>query len=629
MINRPRLFFLILSLTMAGCGSGGGGSTSVMPPPGPTVTALYSVQGSDSSSQLAGSNVTVSGVVTGDFQAGDADSRQNLNGFFIQEESPDADAETSDGLFVFDGTAPATGVSVGDMVLVEGEVLEFFGETQISATSVTITGSGEIQPVDITFPFDVISNGDGNEIADLERYEGMLVRVPEPLTVVSHYNLERFGEVQLAADGRQFAFTNQMAPGVVAYSAHRQQYAAANIMLDDGQILQNVNPIRYLNPSPSQAPDYSIRIGDTVAGLTGNIRYSRASGSSGDEVYRLVPRADPVFVNDNPRAASPPLVGGDLKVASFNALNFFTIINTGQSICGPVGNSRCRGADSVEEFKRQRDKILTALTILDADIVGLVELENSANVSIQSIVNGLNTLAGSSIWSFIDTGVIGSDAVRAGLIYKVSTVSPVGAYAVLDGNIDARFLDSKNRPVLLQTFEQSSNNERVNIAVSHLKSKGSSCAGIGDPDVGDGQDNCNVTRTSAVQALTDWLDTDPTAGGDADFLLIGDLNAHLEEDPLTALKAAGFVNLLDSQVGPEAYSFQFQGKSGALDHALVSGSLVRQVSGASEWHINADEPPVLDYNLEFGRDASLFDPASPFRASDHDPVIIGLTLSPD
>jgi uncharacterized protein len=631
MINRSCLYPATLTLLLAACGSGGGGSTSVMPPPpqGPVITALHDVQGAGNSSPMTGTTITVNGVVTGDFQSGDADSRQNLNGFFIQEEVPDAAAGTSDGLFVFDGSAPTTDVNVGDIVQVEGEVLEYFGETQISATSVKVTGNGTVQAVDISFPFDVTGNSSGNEIADLERYEGMLVRVPEELTVVSLFNLERYGEVQLAANGRWFEFSNQMAPDVSGYAAHRRQFAAASFVLDDGQSSQNVRPIRYLIPDPLNAPDYSIRIGDTVAGLTGNIRYSRGSGSSGDEVFRLVPQSEPVFVNDNPRDTLAPVVGGELKIATLNVLNFFTSIDTGQSICGPGGNSACRGADSSMEFNRQRGKILTALTMLDADIVGLIELENNVSESIQSLVDGLNSLAGSSTWSFIDTGVIGNSVIRVGLIYKTTTVSPVGTYAVLDSNVDARFLDAKNRPILLQTFAQRSNNGRVNLVVSHLKSKGSSCDSIGDPDLVDGQGNCNVTRTSAIQALVDWLDADPTGNGDPDNILIGDLNAYLEEDPLTALKAAGFFSLLDTQVGPTAYSFQFRGYSGALDHALVSASLMNQVSGASEWHINADEPPVLDYNLEFGRNEALFDPASPFRASDHDPLLIGLSLDPD
>lgn len=621
-----RCCYGFLLLLLAGCGSSG--STSVMPvPAGPMIRSLHDVQGSGDRSPMEGSNIIVSGVVTGDFQNGDANILHSLGGFYIQEKAMDADPSTSEGIFVFDGAMPATDVNVGDEVSVEGEVLEYFGETQIGAVSVSIIGRGTVSPVDIDFPMGVTRNSDGNAIADLERFEGMLVRVPQTLTVSDLFNLERYGQVQLAANGRQMQFTNQQIPDAAGYASYLLASASVTLVLDDGLSRQSASPIRYLFPQPVQLPEYSIRVGDQVSGLTGNIRFSRGSGSSGDATYRLVPQMEPLFVNANPREASPPIVGGSLKVASFNALNFFTTLDAGQKICGPGGNDGCRGADSVAEFERQRQKIVTALAAIDADIIGLIELENNASASLQSIVDGLNTAAAESRWAFIDTGTIGSDAIRVGLIYKLANVSPIAAFSVLDGTVDPRFLDERNRPILLQTFEEKSNRETLGVAVAHLKSKGSSCDDIGDPDTGEGQGNCNATRKAAVQALVDWLATDPTSSNDADFLIVGDLNAYLEEDPLQTLAAAGYVNLLKTLLGGDAYSFQFRGHSGALDHALVSPSLLDQVSGVAQWHINADEPPVLDYNLGFGRDAALFDAASPFRASDHDPVIVGLVLT--
>ena len=168
----------------------------------------------------------------------------------------------------------------------------------------------------------------------------------------------------------------------------------------------------------------------------------------------------------------------------------------------------------------------------------------------------------------------------------------------------------------------------MTVVVNHLKSKGSPCDSDGDPNTGDGQGNCNQTRTNAAIALADWIASDPTGSGDPDFLVIGDLNAYTNEDPLTALENAGlsnFVNFVEAT--DDAYSFVFDAQAGALDHALVTPSLVPQVIHTMEWHINADEPALLDYNLEFGRDPALFDPDSPYRASDHDPVIIGLSLT--
>ena len=70
------------------------------------------------------------------------------------------------------------------------------------------------------------------------------------------------------------------------------------------------------------------------------------------------------------------------------------------------------------------------------------------------------------------------------------------------------------------------------MAVNHLKSKGSPCDDVGDPDPGDGAGNCNLTRTGAAEALVDWLAGDPTGSGDPDFLIIGDLNSYDKEDPI-------------------------------------------------------------------------------------------------
>ncbi len=314
-----------------------------------------------------------------------------------------------------------------------------------------------------------------------------------------------------------------------------------------------------------------------------------------------------------------------MRVASFNVLNFFSNIDTGADVCGPQGDDGCRGADSAEELARQLDKTVSAISMMGADIVGFIELENNAAESVATIVDALNIRIGGGAFAFVDTGTIHTDAIKTGFIYNASTVRTTGSFAVLDSSVDARFTDSRNRPALAQSFEWIASGAVITVVVNHLKSKGSSCDSIGDPNTRDGQGNCNLTRTNAAAAIADWVSTDPTGSGDNDFLIVGDLNAYLLEDPLTALKNAGLTSLLESN--PNAYSFNFDAQSGALDHAVASASLVGQVSEVIEWHINADEPPLLDYNLENGRDAALFDPNSPYRASDHDPLIIGLDLT--
>jgi predicted extracellular nuclease len=244
---------------------------------------------------------------------------------------------------------------------------------------------------------------------------------------------------------------------------------------------------------------------------------------------------------------------------------------------------------------------------------------------LQTIVDALNDAIAPDEYAFVDTGTIHVDAIKTGFIYRSSKIRAVGPFALLDGSVDARFNDARNRPALAQAFELIATGARLSVVVNHLKSKGSSCESDGDPNLGDGQGNCGKTRSNAAAAIADWVATDPTDSNDEDYLIIGDLNAYTREDPLAALQESGFTNLLDGQENP--YSFVFDAQSGALDHALASASLVSQLVAAIEWHINADEPPLFDYNLEHGRSPALFDASSPYRASDHDPIVIGLSLS--
>lgn len=619
-----RTLTLIATVTCtAACGGGSAGNTPTMTPPPSGTILISAVQGNAATSPREGQSVTIQGIVTGDFQENDADDRRNLGGFYIQDVSPDSDPQTSDGVFVFDGSTPSVDVSVGDSVEVDGTVNEYFGETQIDATAIRVLGSGEIMPQPIALPAaDSTTNSDGDLIADLERFEGMHVEFPDALTVTELRNLERFGTVTLSQGGRLFQFTNANAPDEVGYAAHRELIARRSVILDDGRRTQNPSNIQHLKAGA--AANYSIRLGDTLTGLVGNLRYSRGSGSSGDENWRLMPTTDPVFTSVNPRPGAPA-VGGSVRVGGFNVLNFFTTIDGGTDNCGPQGNLGCRGADTNTEYSRQLEKMTTSLLASGADILGLTELENNANASLSAVVTALNARAGADEYDYIDTGIIHDDVIKAGLIYRATRVSPVGAFALLDRTVDSRFNDDRNRPSLAQTFAETATGARLTVVVNHLKSKGSSCDSDGDPNLDDGQGNCNLTRTGAAAALADWITTDPTGSGDDDYLIIGDMNAYFLEEPMEAFRNAGLVDLLEDSVNP--YSYTYDAQSGAYDYAFASASLAPQVVDTIEWHINIDEPPLFDYNLEFGRDPALFDADTPYRASDHDPIIIGLELT--
>ena len=256
--------------------------------------------------------------------------------------------------------------------------------------------------------------------------------------------------------------------------------------------------------------------------------------------------------------------------------------------------------------------------MLDPDIAGIVELENNPTAAIQDLVNSLNSAVGAGTYAYIDTGTIGTDAIRVGLIYKPARFIPVGAYKILNSTVDPNFLDTKNRPSLAQTF-QTPAGARFTVVVNHFKSKSSSCADVGDPDTGDGQGNCNLTRTKAATALVNWLETDPTGSGDSDFLIIGDLNSYAKEDPITALKNAGYINLIEGSGEPQPYSYTFEGESGTLDYAFASPNFDSQIAIPSEIHVNADEPSALDYN---NYNQPLLYASNLYRYADHDPILI-------
>lgn len=563
----------------------------VPPPPPPTgcdVPATHEiaqVQGSGTASPLAGTAVRVEGVVTGDFQGTD-----QLRGFFFQDDTPDADPATSDGLFAF-STVP---VNVGDRVLVSGTATEFNGLTELSpVTVVDVCGAGTVQPADYDLPR---PHG-----ATFEPVEDVLVTFPEPLTATEHFQLGRFGEVTVSADGRLLQPTDRVAPGAPA----AEQLDLANrrrLLIDDGSTVQNPTTIPYLTPQ-------AVRIGDTATGVTGVLSFGFGS-------YRLEPTQPISFARTNPRPGAPDPVGGEIRVASFNTLNYFTTTRD--------QNPNARGADNATEFQRQQAKEVAAITGLDADVLALMEVENNGATAIGSLVDALNAATAPGTYAFITEpalnppnefgGQFGTDAIKVAMIYRPAAVTPVGA---AQSSSDPVF----SRPPLIQTFAPVGGGEQFTVVGNHFKSKNCGGATGANLDQGDGQSCFNALRVQQATTLANVLDGLAVPNP----LIIGDLNAYTEEDPIHVLESAGYTGLSEVFV-PDAqrYSFVFDGFSGELDHGLASPSLLDNVTGTTIWHINADEPLILDYNTEFNP-PSLYQPDQ-FRTSDHDPLIIGLGL---
>ncbi|HEX8681308.1 MAG TPA: ExeM/NucH family extracellular endonuclease [Ardenticatenaceae bacterium] len=597
---------------------------------GDPATGIFTIQGTSDTSSLVGSIVAIEGVVVGDFQENDGDAlNTDLDGFYVQEEAPgDSNALTSDGIFVH---APsAANVNEGDLVRARGTVQEDFGMTRLSNVgtdvSVCTANFGTIAPTPVTLPVAAVS--------DLERYEGMLVEFTQALVISEYFNFDQFGEIVLAnplpGEERLYQPTAIHEPGSTEAAERAAYNARSRITLDDARSASNPDPARHPNGAEFTLSN-RFRGGDLVTGATGVLDYRFS-------LYRIQPTEGATYTAQNPRHAEPEAVGGRLQVGSFNVLNYFN--GNGSGVDGAAGGfPTSRGADNLAEFQRQRTKIIAAISQLNAEVVGVIEMENDpdgSNSAIQDLVNGLNAANGAGTYDYIRTGVIGTDEIKVGLLYKPAIVTPIGNYAVLNS---AAFTDPrnsgtpKNRPALAQTFRENFSGGDFTVVVNHLKSKGSGC-GAGDDDAQQG--NCNLTRTLSAGVLVDWLATDPTGSGDPDFLIIGDLNAYDKEDPIDQVREGAddtvgtsddYTDLTLQFEGEFAYSYAFDGVLGYLDYAMAIQSLVPQVTGVTTWNINSDEPDILDYDTTFKKDAqdALYEPNA-YRSADHDPVLVGLNL---
>jgi hypothetical protein len=608
-------------------------SQAQRPPSCPAAdTPIGTVQGTGDKTPLADRTVTVQGVVVADYEG----ASPSLRGFYLQD-GGDREPATSDGVFVFEPD-DANRVGVGDVVQVTGVAGENHGQTQITSTTgvQACETTGTLTPIDVTLPL-------ASRIS-LERYEGMLLRFPQTLYITQHAQLGRFGQVTLSSGDRLRQPTNSVAPGRPAL-ALQDLNDRNRLIVDDDTQAQNPDPIRFGRFARPLSASNTLRGADTVANITGVLTYTWAGNAASGDAYRLRPIGAlggrvPTFQPSNARPTIAPAIGGRLKVMTANLLNYFNTFGTNNCANGVGGSATdCRGAGNAREFARQWPKTVAALVGSGADVIGAVELENDGygtSSAIQDLITRLNGATAPGTYAFVDadagTGLVnalGTDGIKVAIIYKPRTVTPVGRTAALN---TAEFQNggdttARNRPALAQAFQENATLARFVLVLNHLKSKGGACD---IPDAGDGQANCSVVRTNAARLLARWLSTDPTGTRDPDVLIVGDLNAYAREDPVTVLRDAGYTNLIETLIGGSSYSFAFDGQWGSLDHALASSSMTRQVTGIAQWHINADEPSVLDYNSEFktARQRTTFYAPDQFRMSDHDPVIIGLTLAP-
>lgn len=596
----------------------GGGDPDPDPEPTgcdvPVTHTIAEVQGTGDATPLAGTRVTIEGVVTADHRTG------GYNGVYVQTAGsgggrPVAGGTASDGIFVYltSNSANHPDVAVGDRLRISGTASEFNGLTQV-----TIGGRGDVQvcehdaalpaPVPLSLPLDAAAR---------ESVESMLVAPVGEFAVSEVYNLNRFGELVLTAGDTPAVIPTDIArPG----SPEAQAAATANrlgrLLLDDGRTTNLANA--GLAP-PYLSAEHPIRVGDAVEAFGPTVL------SYGFDEWRLQPTT-PVdadtptagrttFKVANPRTPGPVDVGGDLRVASFNVLNYFVHFG-----------GDARGAPNEAALAKQEAKIVAAITALDADVVALEEIENSVRFSaedpqkaLKRLVGALNQADGAGTWDYVRTPAdlpapAQQDVITTAIIFKPASVTPAGP----SRSVNDETVWHNAREPIAQTFTAGA--LTFTVVANHFKSKSSSDAATGDnADTGDGQGAFNGDRIRQARALDAFVDGIVADSGSANVLLLGDFNSYTQEDPMRVLYDEEYVNLNDTGKA----SYVFGGESGSLDHALASPSLASRVAGVDVWQINA----VESYAFQYDGFPAFYAP-TPYRASDHNPIVVGLHTAP-
>ncbi|MFJ3029648.1 ExeM/NucH family extracellular endonuclease [Curtobacterium sp. NPDC087080] len=640
-------FSVTEALTPTNAAGETGGATPADPEPtdpgtpaGPAeAVTIAQLQGTGSASPYVGTRVVTDGVVTAVYATG------GLNGYTVQTAGTGGAVDlathtASDAVFVF-SAATAGSVAIGDAVRLTGTVAEYDGLTELEVASTAdvekLPGAGVVQPVPATL---TLPRTD----AQRESLESMLVAPQGDYTVADNYTTNQYGEIALAAGTERLVQPTEVArPGSAEAAEVAADNAARKVVLDDGA------STNFLSAANQSIPVSWLTQGPVTVGAAATFTQPVVLDYRNDTwkfqpttpITGATPAADLPASFSDVRTAAPEDVGGGLRLAGFNVLNYFP--TTGDQLTGckyyvdragnPLTvNSGCnaRGAANADDLERQQVKIVKAINALGADVVSLEEIENSAafgqdrDAAVATLVAALNRATGQDTWAYAKSPAklaANEDVIRLALIYKKDRVAPTGESTILTDS------DVFQRQPVADAFRPVGGTAADDFLViaNHFKSKGS---GIGEnADQGDGQGASNADRVRQATALATFSTSMQQQYGTDRVFLIGDFNAYSEEDPMVVLRDAGYTDLAPAEDSSE-YSYVFSGLSGSLDHVLASPAALAAVTGVDIWNINSTESVGLEYSRHNVNVSDLYRD-DVYRASDHDPILVGFDLAAD
>ena len=607
---------------------------------------ISAIQGAGSSSPVVGEIMTIQGVV----------SAIKPDTYYVQQTTTGDDiVGASLGIQIYD---PANTPAAGDEVYLRGKVDEFFGMTQLS----DIEANFALCDTGISVAHTLVELSEDTDLeTSLEPFEGMLVSFDtgSDLYVSNSYYLNRYGEMTLSVGGNNIKPTNLYTAGSDEAIALQTKNDNNQIDVADASSTSNLGEISFFE---DLSYENTVRTGSRISALEGVLFYSYGN-------YNVLTTGQvELDTNVAQREEYPETrAAGTLRAASFNVLNYFNglLLADGAVDWTASDLGGARGASNAAEFAVQRSKIISAISRMEPDVLGIMEMENDGwgeDSAIQDLVNGLNESSekpADSSFSFVSTTdkYVGTDVIKVSLVYNETAVEPVGDAIVLTA-YPFDETTAKHRPPVIQTFKDIALGNEFTVVVNHFKSKGSVCDALGDVDAGDGQGNCNRLRVAASETLGEYLQAN---FADQDVLILGDLNAYGKEDPVLVLTGddtgrtietivrsddgvystettdfrLGYSELVQAINGEAPISYVYDGEAGALDHAIASASLLAKVDSVMEWSINGFELPHHDYNREYKTTTDdsgytwyerMVRSETPFRSSDHDPVIVDFSF---
>ena len=550
---------------------------------------IFEIQGNGLASPYSGQTVlTQDNVVTA----------VGVDGFFIQDPTPDSDPETSDGVYVFTGSAPT--VEVGDLVDVQAGVVEFFNMTEMSGgVQVVEISSGNPLPAPVMFGPTLPSPNQPQPATEMERFEGMLVRV-ENGTVTGPTN--QFGEASVVAGAyRTFREPGILFPGL------------PGLQVFDG------NPEIFEIDNGLGGPTIEVPAGAVVVFAEGPLAFSFSDWQIWPTALNIEGTIEPTPVRA--RAA------GELTVASQNLFRLFD--TTDDPSCDDETATPQAFADRLSKFSLQVRTVLGS-----PDVLAVSEVENLSTLQALAAkiladdpsVSYTAYLEEGNDIGCIDVGFLVRDTVQAGSITqfgKNDTFEFNGVTALLN-----------DRPPLLLQGSYVGNGAPFPIAVIAVHQR--SLSGI-DGDSANAQ-RVREKRHQQALRLSQFIQGLQTATPGLRLVAIGDFNAFQFSDgyvdvmgqvtgnldpagsliPATDEVNPDLVNQTFNEPVDQRYSFVFDGSAQALDHGVTSQGLEPFLRGAEHSRGNADAP--------FSYDS---DPNTPLRSADHDGLAIFIMSDSD